>query len=95
MLSFVKKNLAKAVLILFCLCALPFIAYEGFLWAAWGFSPYYAQGDRCLDNGGCWDHTEKTCRKDEANAQELCNRGKPRELEISSEPPIQRHKIIL
>lgn len=32
--------------------------------------------DACLDGGGCWDSVDNMCRKDEPNAQELCNRGK-------------------
>jgi len=31
--------------------------------------------DRCLDQGGCWDETDGVCRKDEPNAQMLCDRG--------------------
>ncbi len=32
--------------------------------------------DSCLDSGGCWDYSAKLCRKDEANAQELCGHSK-------------------
>lgn len=32
--------------------------------------------DSCLDSGGCWDEIGKTCRKDEPNAQELCDRNR-------------------
>lgn len=32
--------------------------------------------DSCLDHGGCWDYQDKMCRKDETNAQELCDRAK-------------------
>jgi hypothetical protein len=32
--------------------------------------------DRCLDAGGCWDETDNVCRKDELNAQELCDRNR-------------------
>ena len=31
--------------------------------------------DACLDHGGCWDYVDKVCRKDENNAQALCNRA--------------------
>lgn len=31
--------------------------------------------DSCLDGGGCWDSVAETCRKDEPNAQLLCNRS--------------------
>lgn len=34
--------------------------------------------DSCLDSGGCWDSTDKVCRKTELNAQELCDRSKPK-----------------
>lgn len=30
--------------------------------------------DSCLDRGGCWDHISNVCRRDEPNAQALCNR---------------------
>ncbi|WP_413584453.1 hypothetical protein [Bdellovibrio sp. HCB274] len=29
----------------------------------------------CIESGGCYDHSAKTCRKTEPNAQELCNRS--------------------
>lgn len=32
--------------------------------------------DSCLDSSGCWDEIGKTCRKDEPNAQELCDRNR-------------------
>jgi hypothetical protein len=32
--------------------------------------------DFCLDGGGCWDRTDGLCRKDEVNAQELCDRSR-------------------
>lgn len=31
--------------------------------------------DTCLDSGGCWDYDAKVCRRDEANAQHLCDRS--------------------
>jgi hypothetical protein len=31
----------------------------------------------CASGGGCWDDIGKTCRKDEPNAQQLCDRNKP------------------
>ena len=31
--------------------------------------------DTCLDSGGCWDYSAKKCRKEESNAQELCDRA--------------------
>lgn len=54
----------------------PFVAYELFLWTAWDFSPHYSEGDRCLDSGGCWDKVDNVCRKDEPDAQALCDRSK-------------------
>jgi hypothetical protein len=33
--------------------------------------------ERCLDHGGCWDYVDKMCRKDEPDAQRLCDRGNP------------------
>jgi hypothetical protein len=33
--------------------------------------------DECLDHGGCWDYAENICRKDEPDAQQLCDRSKP------------------
>ena len=32
------------------------------------------KSDDCIKLGGCWDKLEKTCRRNEPNAQELCNR---------------------
>lgn len=32
--------------------------------------------DACLDDGGCWDSVDNMCRKNEPNAQALCNRSK-------------------
>lgn len=32
--------------------------------------------DSCMDHGGCWDATDKICRKNEPNAQELCDRNR-------------------
>jgi hypothetical protein len=34
--------------------------------------------DSCLDSGGCWDSTDKVCRKTEPDAQALCDRPKPK-----------------
>lgn len=31
--------------------------------------------DSCMDSGGCWDSVDGTCRKNEPNAQELCDRA--------------------
>jgi hypothetical protein len=33
--------------------------------------------DGCLDSGGCWDYQDKVCRKEESNAQQLCDRANP------------------
>ncbi len=32
--------------------------------------------DHCLDRGGCWDYQDRVCRKDEPDAQCLCDRSK-------------------
>jgi hypothetical protein len=32
--------------------------------------------DSCLDSGGCYDYSAKVCRKDEPNAQQLCDQSK-------------------
>mgnify|MGYP001616889307 CR=1 FL=1 len=37
----------------------------------------YFQVDACLDKGGCWDSVDRVCRRDEPNAQELCDRAAP------------------
>lgn len=31
----------------------------------------------CAEGGGCWDEIGKACRKNEPNAQELCDRNRP------------------
>jgi hypothetical protein len=36
--------------------------------------PGFWDFDVCLDLGGCWDYTDKVCRKDEPDAQSLCSR---------------------
>ena len=38
--------------------------------------PGFWDVDFCLDRGGCWDYTDKVCRKDEPNANNLCNRDR-------------------
>lgn len=38
----------------------------------------FPQVDRCLDGGGCWDYKVQVCRKDEVNAQELCDASRGR-----------------
>lgn len=35
---------------------------------------FIVQKDSCLDDGGCWDQTDKVCRKNETDAQKLCDR---------------------
>lgn len=70
-----RKKIRVAAIIGFGIVSL-FLAYEFFLWAAWDFSPNYSQADGCLDHGGCWDSVDKVCRKEEANAQALCDRAK-------------------
>lgn len=37
----------------------------------------FMKADVCLDSGGCWDYQDRVCRKDEHNAQELCDRANP------------------
>jgi hypothetical protein len=32
--------------------------------------------DACLDSGGCWGSVDNVCRKNELNAQQLCDRSK-------------------
>jgi hypothetical protein len=51
--------------------------YEAFLFWAHDFNTDYYSIDRCLDNGGCWDLQDRICRKNEFNAQELCDRANP------------------
>ena len=34
----------------------------------------WSRRDSCLDFSGCWDSIDHVCRRDEKNAQELCDR---------------------
>ena len=68
----------RKVLILFVSIPLTIVlAYEVFLFWAHDFNPDYGLIDRCLDGGGCWDYQDRICRKNEINAQELCDRINP------------------
>ena len=71
-----KRKLFKIVGGILLILILVVIVYEFMLWSAIGFNPDYSKIDRCMDNGGCWDSIDRTCRKDEADAQALCHRSK-------------------
>ena len=49
-----------------------------FLVAVYVIDIFLGPEDSCLDSGGCWDAVDNVCRKSEPNAQELCDRSKPR-----------------
>jgi len=49
--------------------------YYAILFKMHDYNPDFISVDSCMDNGGCWDYTDKICRKEESNAQELCHRG--------------------
>lgn len=36
---------------------------------------YYLNEDSCIESGGCYDYAAKVCRKEEPNAQELCDKS--------------------
>ena len=69
-----KHRLRKLFKIIARLVAVILI-HEFVLWLSWDRDPLYFQKDRCMDYGGCWDKIEKICRRDEPNAQELCDRS--------------------
>lgn len=46
------------------------------IYFAQSFMESFFAVDACLDGGGCWDSIAKVCRKDEVNAQELCDSAK-------------------
>lgn len=48
--------------------------YYGVLFFVHKKDPNFMAIDTCMDHGGCWDSVENVCRKDESNAQELCDR---------------------
>ena len=52
------------------------ITLTGSYYLLWDYvrNTEWSRQDSCLDPGGCWDHIDKTCRKIEPNAQELCDR---------------------
>jgi hypothetical protein len=37
----------------------------------------FMKADGCLDSGGCWDYKDNICRKEEPDAQKLCDRANP------------------
>lgn len=54
-----------------------FLLAAGLLIAAFHYAPRlidYMRVDYCLDAGGCWDEVDDVCRKEEDNAQQLCDR---------------------
>lgn len=71
-----KRKIIRNIIFGALIFLLPVVTYEIFLWTSLGFSVHYLSIDRCLDNGGCWDSIDETCRKDEPNAQALCDRSK-------------------
>lgn len=44
--------------------------------------------DSCLDMGGCWDPKAQMCRKDEPDAQELCEGKIPNPPSVDDKPDI-------
>lgn len=42
----------------------------------WAMNSGWVWVDSCLDMGGCWDQIDHICRRDESNAQALCDRSK-------------------
>ncbi|MDG0816492.1 hypothetical protein [Bdellovibrio svalbardensis] len=44
------------------LVSVPLVGHELFIFASHGFSRDYYLIDRCQDNGGCWDYSNRTCR---------------------------------
>jgi|GEM_PF-2145422 len=75
--TFVAVNLRKGfpylkrkwTVVLVCLIALGIIVPR---------ANQFLSVDSCLDSGGCWDYQANVCRKDEPNAQALCDRMGPR-----------------
>ncbi len=67
----------KALILIVSIPLTIFLAYEVFLFWAHDFNLDFESIDRCLDGGGCWDYQDRICRKNEMNAQELCDRAKP------------------
>jgi hypothetical protein len=45
------------------------------IFLAWVY--FIGDVDSCLDSGGCWDYSAKVCRKEESNAQQLCDQSNP------------------
>lgn len=60
------KKVLLAVLILGFSSCVYFLVFSDFM-----------KADGCLDSGGCWDYQDSVCRKDEPNAQKLCDRANP------------------
>ena len=52
------------------------LSYLTFLFVLHDFDPDFFEIDRCFDMSGCWDAKDRVCRKEEPNAQALCNRVK-------------------
>jgi len=60
------KNFKIVSFLIVALCGVYFLFFSDFM-----------KVDGCLDSGGCWDYQDKVCRKEEPNAQQLCDRANP------------------
>jgi len=54
------------------------VLFDRFLFRSIDVFRTYIEIDSCLDRGGCWDYRYNICRKEEPDAQALCDtsRGK-------------------
>lgn len=71
--------------------ALAWLLVSGLLLLAAGLLAYpavyhFIRVDYCLDAGGCWDEVDEVCRKEEVNAQELCDRS-PEKTGVAERAP--------
>lgn len=73
-----SKRWSKTILKTLAFVILVIGIHEFVLWLSWDRDPMYFQKDGCMDHGGCWDAADQICRRDEPNAQALCDRSKPR-----------------